>query len=141
MKAKDLEKIIQMISNLAGEDAKNPWEKGYDGAINAVLSVLYDIKPDVVVVPQFVVDWYKENVEEVENDVDYAIWSHINTENYAINPTPFNLWVESDNNAIETLINMQYGYKVEESPKYLIKSRQGLYLAIVKPLFLAKQPR
>ena len=74
-------------------------------------------EPEKVKVPQFVADWYERN----ENDLDYKIWDYIyNWEDQE--ESEFKNWFNCSKKAFQTLVNMhQFGYKVEEEKRYLVK--------------------
>lgn len=68
-------------------------------------------------VPQYVIDWYEEN----KVNLDYNLWNYImdweDTEE-----DNFKRWVNNSKDAFQTIINMhQFGYKIKEEKKYLVK--------------------
>lgn len=70
-------------------------------------------------VPQYVIDWYEEN----KDNLDYNLWNYImdweDTEEDS-----FKRWVNNSKDAFQTIINMhQFGYKIEEDKKYLVKCK------------------
>lgn len=72
-------------------------------------------------VPQYVADWYEEN----KKNLDFNIWNYImdweDTEEDS-----FKRWVNNSKDAFQTIINMhQFGYKIENGKKYLVKLIQG----------------
>lgn len=72
-------------------------------------------------VPQYVADWYEEN----KGNLDYNLWNYImdweDTEEDS-----FKRWVNNSKDAFQTIINMhQFGYKIENGKKYLVKLIQG----------------
>ncbi len=72
-------------------------------------------------VPQYVADWYEEN----KDNLDYNLWNYImdweDTEKDS-----FKRWVNNSKDAFQTIINMhQFGYKIENGKKYLVKLIQG----------------
>lgn len=72
-------------------------------------------------VPQYVADWYEEN----KDNLDYNLWNYImdweDTEEDS-----FKRWVNNSKDAFQTIINMhQFGYKIENGKKYLVKLIQG----------------
>ena len=73
------------------------------------------------VVPQFVADWYEEN----KDDFEFNVWDWIafRNEPEKLENKEFNSWInDGEGNPIQTLVNMhQYGYKVEEEKRYLVK--------------------
>ncbi|EAG1724747.1 DUF1642 domain-containing protein [Listeria monocytogenes] len=79
-------------------------------------------EPELVVVPQFVADWYEDN----KDDLEHRIWKYIRD------------WVEQDRHSnfydfmddsnlkpIEILIKMKDGYEVEKEPLYYVKFFEG----------------
>lgn len=72
-------------------------------------------------VPQYVADWYEEN----KKNLDYNLWNYImdweDTEE-----DNFKRWLNNSDKAFQTIINMhQFGYKIKEEKKYLVKLIQG----------------
>lgn len=68
-------------------------------------------------VPQFVADWYERN----KDNLDYNLWNYIMDWDYT-KEDDFKKWLNSSREAFQTIINMhQFGYKVEEEKKYLVK--------------------
>lgn len=72
-------------------------------------------------VPQYVIDWYEEN----KDNLDYNLWNYIidweDTEEDS-----FKRWVNNSKDAFQTIINMhQFGYKIKEEKKYLVKLIHG----------------
>lgn len=72
-------------------------------------------------VPQYVIDWYEGN----KDILDYNLWNYImdweDTEEDS-----FKRWVNNSKDAFQTIINMhQFGYKIKEEKKYLVKLIQG----------------
>jgi hypothetical protein len=72
-------------------------------------------------VPQYVADWYEEN----KDNLDYNLWNFImdweDTEE-----DNFKKWVNNSKGAFQTIINMhQFGYKIKEEKKYLVKLIYG----------------
>lgn len=72
-------------------------------------------------VPQYVIDWYEEN----KDNLDYNLWNYImdweDTEEDS-----FKRWVNNSKDAFQTIINMhQFGYKIKKEKKYLVKLIQG----------------
>lgn len=76
-------------------------------------------------VPQYIADWYESNKE----NLDYNLWNYImdweDTEE-----DNFKRWLNKSKKAFQTIINMhQFGYKIKEEKKYLVKLIQsGQYL-------------
>lgn len=68
-------------------------------------------------VPQYVADWYEKH----KDDLDYNLWSYLigweETKEDA-----FKKWVNECSESFQTIINMhQFGYKIKEEKKYLVK--------------------
>lgn len=72
-------------------------------------------------VPQYVANWYEEN----KKNLDYNIWNYI-MDWEDIEEDSFKRWVNNSKDAFQTIINMhQFGYKIENGKKYLVKLIQG----------------
>ncbi|MBC2112856.1 DUF1642 domain-containing protein [Listeria innocua] len=70
------------------------------------------------VVPQFVADWYEDN----KDDLEYSIWEYIRDWDVQDSESDFYDFMDyKDNHAIETILKMQYGYKVEKEPLYYVQ--------------------
>lgn len=84
---------------------------------------LYDSFFPKPVVPQYVADWYEEH----KNRLDYDLWEYlVDWDNKS--PDRFKGWLNTDYEAIQTLVNMhQFGYEVEEETKYRIKMKAARY--------------
>lgn len=72
-------------------------------------------------VPQYVIDWYEEN----KDNLDYNLWNYImdweDTEE-----DEFKRWVNNSKDAFQTIINMhQFGYNVEKVDLYRVKLIHG----------------
>lgn len=68
-------------------------------------------------VPQYVVDWYEEN----KDNLDYNLWNYI-MEWEDTEEDSFKRWVNNSKDAFQTIINMhQFGYKIKEEKKYSVK--------------------
>lgn len=78
---------------------------------------LYDSFFEKPVVPQYVADWYEEH----KNRLDYDLWEYlVDWDNKS--PDRFKEWLNTDYEAIQTLVNMhQFGYEVEEEKRYIVK--------------------
>lgn len=78
---------------------------------------LYDSFFEKPVVPQFVADWYEEHKERL----DYELWEYlVSWDNQS--PDRFKEWLNTDYEAIQTLVNMhQFGYEVEKEPRYMVR--------------------
>ena len=75
-------------------------------------------KPQKVVVPQFVADWYEEH----KDDLEYDIWEYILHWGKQ-QKSEFYEWMNHANNKpFQTLANMhQFGYEVEKEKRYTIR--------------------
>ncbi|WP_235022196.1 DUF1642 domain-containing protein [Listeria monocytogenes] len=72
----------------------------------------------VPVVPQFVADWYEDNKE----NLDYKIWEYIYDWKYQDCESDFYDFMDDNSlKPIETLIQMQYGYEVEQEQLYYVQ--------------------
>jgi hypothetical protein len=94
------------------------------GALVVCQSILKDLEqldePEKVTVPQFVADWYEKH----KYDLEYNIWKYIfNWEKQE--KSEFHKWMNQANNKpLQTIVNMhQFGYEVEEEPKYIVKMK------------------
>lgn len=87
---------------------------------------LYDSFFPKPVVPQYVADWYEEH----KDDCDYELWDYFSNWDDQ-EDDDFKNWVKKETEPIITIVNMnQFGYEVEEEPRYTvrIKGRLGQYL-------------
>ena len=115
----------QLFDKIGGLELVNPngygarYNKGVRDAKARVVSFFNkELVPEV---PQYVVDWYEEN----KGNLDYNLWNYImdweDTEE-----DNFKRWVNNSKDAFQTIINMhQFGYKVKEDKKYLVKLIHG----------------
>ena len=72
-------------------------------------------------VSQYVADWYEEN----KDNLDYNLWNYIMNWEYTEEDS-FKRWVNNSKDAFQTIINMhQFGYKIKEEKKYLVKLIHG----------------
>lgn len=74
-------------------------------------------EPQKVKVPEFVAAWYEMNKKNLE----YRIWKYIkNWDDQRWND--FKNWMDKNSvKSLEILTKMQYGYEVEEEPKWVVK--------------------
>lgn len=111
MNKKELIERIEGLNKLYGDN------KNYvscDDVLNLVEQLYESQKP---VVKQFVADWYERN----KNNLDYNLWNYIMDWDYT-EEDDFKKWLNSSREAFQTIINMhQFGYKVEEEKKYIVK--------------------
>lgn len=115
----------QLFDKIRGLEFINPDEYGakYNRGVREAKARVdsffnKELEPEV---PQYVADWYEEN----KKNLDYNIWNYImdweDTEEDS-----FKRWVNNSKDAFQTIINMhQFGYKVENGKKYLVKLIQG----------------
>lgn len=82
---------------------------------------LYDSFFPKPAIPQFVADWYEENKEDFEINLFCSV-CEVGKKYGDKNLNDFGIWLNySSNNPIQTLANMhQFGYEVEEEPKYRV---------------------
>lgn len=77
-------------------------------------------KPQKVVVPKFVADWYEKH----KDDFEFNVWDWIafRNEPEKLENKEFNYWInDGEGNPIQTLVNMhQFGYEVEKEKRYRI---------------------
>lgn len=77
---------------------------------------LYDSFLPKPVVPQYVADWY----EEAEDDFDYNLWEYL-VDWEKQEPSDLKRWIDNEENALQTLVNMhQFGYEVEKEKRYRV---------------------
>lgn len=78
-------------------------------------------KPQKVVVPKFVADWYEKH----KDDFEFNVWDWIafRNEPEKLENKEFNYWInDGEGNPIQTLVNMhQFGYEVEKEKRYTIR--------------------
>lgn len=115
----------QLFDEINGLMINNPCSK--ENWINKGISEVFkrtenffnkELEPEV---PQYVIDWYEEN----KGNLDYNLWNYImdweDTEEDS-----FKRWVNNSKDAFQTIINMhQFGYKIKEEKKYLVKLIHG----------------
>lgn len=119
----------QLFDKIRGLEFVNPDEYGakYNKGVREAKARVdsffnKELEPEV---PQYVADWYEEN----KGNLDYNLWNYImdweDTEEDS-----FKRWVNNSKDAFQTIINMhQFGYKIKEEKKYLVKLIQsGQYL-------------
>lgn len=119
----------QLLDKIKGLNLVNPDEYGdkYNKGVRHSLArtIAFFNKELVPEVPQYIADWYESNKE----NLDYNLWNYImdweDTEE-----DNFKRWLNNSNKAFQTIINMhQFGYKIKEEKKYLVKLIQsGQYL-------------
>lgn len=78
---------------------------------------LYDSFFEKPVVPQYVADWYEEHKKTLE----YDLWIYLVSWEQQ-KPNDFKNWINIEENAFQTLVNMhQFGYEVEKEKRYRVK--------------------
>lgn len=94
---------------------KNWYNKGVDDSFRYIKN-FFD-KEFVPEVPQYVADWYERN----KGNLDCNLWNYIMDLDYT-KEDDFKKWLNSSRKAFQTIINMhQFGYKIKEEKKYLVK--------------------
>lgn len=115
----------QLFDKIRGLEFVNPDEYGakYNKGVREAKAIVVSFfnKELVSEVPQYVADWYEEN----KDNLDYNLWNYImdweDTEE-----DNFKRWVNNSKDAFQTIINMhQFGYKIKEEKKYLVKLIHG----------------
>lgn len=115
----------QLLDKIKGLNLVNPDEYGdkYNKGVRHSLArtIAFFNKELVPEVPQYIADWYESNKE----NLDYNLWNYImdweDTEE-----DNFKRWLNNSNKAFQTIINMhQFGYKIKEEKKYLVKLIHG----------------
>ena len=92
------------------------YNKGVGASITRVDNFFNDeLIPEV---PQFVANWYEKH----KNNFNFHVWDYV----YMFDnkdESDFTRWLNDSNvNAFQTLVNMhQFGYKVKEEKKYIVK--------------------
>lgn len=115
----------QLFDKIRGLEFVNPDEYGakYNKGVREAKAIVVSFfnKELVPEVPQYVADWYEEN----KKNLDYNIWNYI-MDWEDIEEDSFKRWVNNSKDAFQTIINMhQFGYKIENGKKYLVKLIQG----------------
>lgn len=111
----------QLFDKIRGLEFVNPDEYGakYNRGVREAKARVdsffnKELEPEV---PQYVADWYEEN----KKNLDYNIWNYI-MDWEDIEEDSFKIWVNNSKDAFQTIINMhQFGYKIENGKKYLVK--------------------
>lgn len=119
----------QLLDKIKGLNLVNPdeYDDKYNKGVHHSLArtIAFFNKELVPEVPQYIADWYESN----KKNLDYNLWNYImdwdDTEE-----DNFKRWLNNSNKAFQTIINMhQFGYKIKEEKKYLVKLIQsGQYL-------------
>lgn len=115
----------QLFDKIGGLELVNPYGYGarYNKGVRDAKAIVVSFfnKELVPEVPQYVADWYEEN----KYNLEYNLWNYImdweDTEEDS-----FKRWVNNSKDAFQTIINMhQFGYKIKEEKKYLVKLIYG----------------
>lgn len=115
----------QLFNKIRGLEFVNPDEYGakYNKGVREAKARVDSFfnKELVPEVPQYVIDWYEENKDNLE----YNIWDWMkyNLEPKKRENAQFSKWIAStENHPVETLVKMKlFGYSVEKEKKYLVK--------------------
>ena len=130
--------IREVIEKIKQEkyDFSKPWtsldrsdyKEVYNDASDDILDIIFKQldEPQKVKVPEFVVEWFKEN----KHNLNFAIYELCEAGKVPVDLyeglTDFERWFYL-NHDIDTLIRMQDGYEVEEEPKWVLKHQNGMY--------------
>ncbi|MDT2502231.1 DUF1642 domain-containing protein [Enterococcus avium] len=107
---------------------RSDYKEGYNDACDDILDIIFKQldEPQKVKVPEFVVEWFKEN----KHNLNFAIYELCEAGKVPVDLyeglTDFERWFYL-NHDIDTLIRMQDGYEVEEEPKWVLKHQNGMY--------------
>lgn len=107
---------------------RSDYKEGYNDACDDILDIIFKQldEPQKVKVPEFVVEWFKEN----KHNLNFAIYELCEAGKVPVDLyeglTDFERWFYL-NHDIDTLIRMQDGYEVEEEPKWVLKHQSGMY--------------
>lgn len=119
----------QLFDKIRGLEFVNPDEYGakYNRGVREAKARVDSFfnKELVPEVPQYIADWYESNKE----NLDYNLWNYI-MDWEDTKEDNFKRWLNNSDKAFQTIINMhQFGYKIKEEKKYLVKLIQsGQYL-------------
>lgn len=93
-------------------------KRNFEGTFNEFIFSLLEVS-EKPIVPQFVADWFEESKDYLEGKLFSFIHS-IYRKNQKGKPlNELELWLSDfDNDPIETIIKMKYGYEVEKEPLY-----------------------
>ena len=111
----------QLFDKITGLMINNPClkEKWINEGISEVFKRTENFfnKELVPEVHQYVADWYEEN----KDNLDYNLWNYIMDWEDQEDDV-FKNWFNNSKEAFQTIINMhQFGYKIENGKKYLVK--------------------
>lgn len=90
--------------------------------VNGIIKKIEQLdEPEKSEIPQFVADWYEKH----KDDFEFNVWDWIafRDELEKLENKEFTSWInDCEGNPIQILVNMhQFGYEVEEEPKYTVK--------------------
>ncbi|MDT2472851.1 DUF1642 domain-containing protein, partial [Enterococcus avium] len=123
MNKQEKEELVNQLNELLTNCPSDSWNRGYNEGIRTAVIVLRNMhtvdEPQKVKVPEFVVEWFKEN----KHNLNFAIYELCEAGKVPVDLyeglTDFERWFYL-NHDIDTLIRMQDGYEVEEEPKYYL---------------------
>ena len=116
---------LKLIDKVNGLKYMESSEQGhwYNKAVFSACQRIDEFFNDELVpeVPQYVADWYESN----KKNLDYNLWNYVyDWEDQE--DDEFKNWFNNSKEAFQTIIKMhQFGYKIEEDKKYLVKLIQG----------------
>jgi len=111
----NVKELIEKIEALPAEDYNRPY---IDKKVVLALVRQLD-EPQKVTVPPEVSVWYQINKDNLDKNIAYLCLHNFG--DFINDKTLFN-WMSNTDNFIQILVNMhQFGYKVEEEPKYTVK--------------------
>ena len=137
-----MDDLIEMINELeepqvTNEQAWNKIAETYPETAQNLRITLdhavygHEAEPQKVKVPEFVVEWFKEN----KHNLNFAIYELCEAGKVPVDLyeglTDFERWFYL-NHDIDTLIRMQDGYEVEEEPKWKIINDQKYCLTSIE---------
>lgn len=111
----------QLLDKVSGLKYMNPSGQGFyhNKALDTACVHIKEFFDSELVpeVPQYVIDWYEENKVNLDYNLRNYIKDWEDTEEDS-----FKRWVNNSKDAFQTIINMhQFGYKIKEEKKYLVK--------------------
>lgn len=118
-KKEELFDKITGLKNVRQGVPENWYNKGVDDSFKYIKNFFN--KVFVPEVPQYVADWYESN----KKNLDYNLWNYVyDWEDQE--DSEFQSWFNNSKEAYQTIINMhQFGYKIKNEKKYLVKLIQG----------------
>lgn len=112
---------------------RSDYKEGYNDACDDILDIIFKQldEPQKVKVPEFVVEWFKEN----KHNLNFAIYELCEAGKVPVDLyeglTDFERWFYL-NHDIDTLIRMQDGYEVEQEQKWKIINDQKYCLTSIE---------